>query len=161
MAALEGRDLDVSREGRRDRSFSRDERDRRHSEDERRGRSDSRDLRHDDSYDNRRRDSGDFRGRRDSRDHSFDKSLDKDLEMDETKEVEEDNLQYRRDQNMMKHDPSTQPVSFFYLGISGHIESGEFRDLDGVSIKFDFVAGDHWKLSKGNESGISQHSFKS
>ena len=46
------------------------------------------------------------------------------------------------------------------MGISGHIESGEFKDLDGLAIKFDFIAGDHWRLSKGNETGISQHSFK-
>ncbi len=56
---------------------------------------------------------------------------------------------------MERYDPRTQPISFFYVGISGHIESGEFKDLDGLSLKFDFVAGDHWKLSKGIESGIS------
>ena len=69
-------------------------------------------------------------------------------------------MQYQKDQNLELHDPSIQPISFFYVGISGHIESGEFKDLDGLAIKFDFIAGDHWRLSKGNETGISQHSFK-
>ena len=62
---------------------------------------------------------------------------------------------------METYKPQTQPTTYFYLGISGHIESGEFRELDGLSIKCDFVAGSHWILAKGNESGISQHSFKS
>jgi hypothetical protein len=73
----------------------------------------------------------------------------------------ENNMHFQKNQNLEHHNPSIQPISFFYVGISGHIESGEFRDLDGLAIKFDFVSGDHWKLSKGNESGISQHSFKS
>ena len=62
---------------------------------------------------------------------------------------------------MENYNPNIQPISFFYVGISGHVESGEFNSLDGLSVKFDFLAGDQWRISKGLETGISQHGFKS
>ncbi len=70
-------------------------------------------------------------------------------------EHDEDTVAYRKADNMAPYNPKLQTNAYFYLAISGHIESGEFRDLDGVSIKFDFVAGKHWKLAKGIDTGIS------
>ena len=134
-----------------------------------------RDPRDDDDLDRRYTEEDDRRYGRDSPNRSRDdrrsyNDTHDDLENDDDLDDRDDRasdldanegMQYRTAENMKVHDPSAQPISFFYLGISGHIESGEFKDLDGLSIKFDFIAGDHWKLSKGNESGISQHSFKS
>lgn len=134
-----------------------------------------RDPRDDDDLDRRYTEEDDRRYGRDSPNRSRDdrrsyNDTHDDLEDDDDLDDRDDRasdldanegMQYRTAENMKVHDPSAQPISFFYLGISGHIESGEFKDLDGLSIKFDFIAGDHWKLSKGNESGISQHSFKS
>lgn len=34
-------------------------------------------------------------------------------------------------------------------------------DIDGVSCKYDFLAGEDWALVEGNRSGVSQHSYKS
>lgn len=97
---------------------------------------------------------------RDRPQNDDDLDFEDDMEPNESHMEDEQNLQYQKDQNLEQFNPVIQPA-FFYLGISGHIESGEFRDLDGLALKFDFVAGDHWRLTKGNESGISQHSFKS
>ena len=47
-----------------------------------------------------------------------------------------------------------------HIGISGHIQAGEFKDIDGLAIKYDFVVGDGWIREKGIDTGISQHSFK-
>ena len=82
----------------------------------------------------------------------------------EDSEMEEEEKYYRTDENLEKIDPQTSlsmSSHYFYAGITGHIESGEFRDLDGLSLKFDFIAGDSWEIQNGKESGISQHSFKS
>ena len=50
---------------------------------------------------------------------------------------------------------------YFYIGISGQIQSGEFKDDDGLAVKYTFVSKGLWRREKGNETGISQHSFKS
>ena len=58
-------------------------------------------------------------------------------------------------------DISKGPYSGFYLLISGHIESGQVSDADGICTKYDFVAGPDWQVMEGNRSGISQHAYKS
>ena len=47
------------------------------------------------------------------------------------------------------------------LQVNGQIESGKIADEDGICLKFDFTYGKDWKLTSGNETGISQHSYKS
>ena len=70
---------------------------------------------------------------------------------------------YVQHENAQPFNPKAQPKTFFYVCITGQIESGDFRDLDGLCCKFDFVAGNDidWTVADGNSSGISQHSFKS
>ena len=42
----------------------------------------------------------------------------------------------------------------------GQIDYGEFLDLDGLSVKYNFVAGEDWHLADGNLSGTGQYAFK-
>jgi hypothetical protein len=42
-----------------------------------------------------------------------------------------------------------QPFSYFYVGVAGQIEFGEFIGLDGLSIKYHFICGDDWQCSYG------------
>jgi len=49
----------------------------------------------------------------------------------------------------------------FFMSVSGQILSGEFKDIDGLAVKYVFVSKGEWLKTKGNETGISQHSFKS
>lgn len=42
----------------------------------------------------------------------------------------------------------------------GQIDFGEFMEMDGLAVKFDFVAGQDWNVAGGELSGEGQHSFK-
>ena len=78
-----------------------------------------------------------------------------------TEDVNIDNAhEYSKHENLQTYNPDRQPHSFFYLGITGQIESGEFNGRDGLAVKFDMVAGGRWKLVQGNNTGISQHGFR-
>ncbi len=66
----------------------------------------------------------------------------------ETLEYEKDNEDKFKDENMYKYhentldfDPTIQPYSFFYLYVQGQIEFGDFPDLDGLALKYEFVHG--------------------
>ncbi len=67
---------------------------------------------------------------------------------------------YKYHENTQEYNPQTQPYSYFYVTISGQIEYGEFLELDGLAIKYTFVAGPDWNLAGGVKSGAGQHSFK-
>ena len=69
--------------------------------------------------------------------------------------------EYNKHQNLQTYDPLRQPYSFFYLGITGQIVSGDLPNTDGISLKFEFITGGKWKLVEGKSSGISQYGFKS
>ena len=64
-----------------------------------------------------------------------------------------DENMYKYHENTQAFDPITQPYSFFYLTIAGQIEFGEFIDLDGLALKYDFVAGNDWNMAGGDKSG--------
>ncbi len=49
----------------------------------------------------------------------------------------------------------------FYLFVSGHVESGEISNADGICCKYDYMAGSDWSVVEGNRSGVSQHAYKS
>ena len=57
------------------------------------------------------------------------------------------------DPTMQTYDPLAQPFSYFYISIAGQIESGEFLNLDGLSVKYAFVAGDEWNIANGESEG--------
>ena len=42
----------------------------------------------------------------------------------------------------------------------GQIDYGEFLDLDGLSIKYHFVAGEDWHVADGDIKGAGQFAFK-
>ena len=42
----------------------------------------------------------------------------------------------------------------------GQIEFGEFINLDGLQVQYNFVAGEDWNLSDGVIKGTSQYAFK-
>ena len=68
--------------------------------------------------------------------------------LDDSK-MEEEEKYYRTDDNLEIIDPQTSlslTSYYFYAGITGHIESGDFRDLDGLALKYDFIAGDSWEI---------------
>ena len=85
----------------------------------------------------------------------------------EEREYEPD-LEQKRDDNMYKYhdntqvfDPKTQPYSYFYVTIAGQIEFGDFMELDGLGIKYDFVAGSDWQpTDSASVSGAGSHAFK-
>ena len=60
---------------------------------------------------------------------------------------------YKYHDNIQKFNPSTHPYSFFYVSIAGQIEFGDFLELDGLAVKYDFVAGGDWNLAGGDKSG--------
>ena len=68
---------------------------------------------------------------------------------DEDRKDQENNT-YLYHENLQSYDPHGQPYSYFYVTVSGCIEFGEFLSLDGLAIKYEFVAGDDWALSHGN-----------
>ena len=53
------------------------------------------------------------------------------------------------------------PYTTMYLMLNGQVESGKVAELDGLSVKFDMLYGNQWHLHSGNETGISQHAYKS
>ena len=46
-----------------------------------------------------------------------------------------------------KFDPENIHYNYFYVGISGYIESGQFPFLDGLSCKYTLVCGKDWQLA--------------
>jgi len=50
--------------------------------------------------------------------------------------------------------------SYFYLNISGQIESAQMLETDSLTVKYDFVEGNEWELIQGQNSGSSQCCFK-
>lgn len=72
---------------------------------------------------------------------------DSDSELLENKLKEENYYKYH--ENMQEYDPRGQPYSYFYITCMGQIEFGEFLDLDGLSIKYHFVAGEDWNIADG------------
>ena len=86
---------------------------------------------------------------------------------------EEDNKYYSRDSysreksipranfSHSSHSTVEEEGEYFHMGVSGQIQSGEFKDYDGLAIKYCFVSKGKWIKDKGTEIGISQHSFKS
>ena len=49
--------------------------------------------------------------------------------------------------NLEKIEAEAMHYNYFYLGVSGQIESGNFPFLDGLSCKFSLVCGKDWKLA--------------
>ena len=60
---------------------------------------------------------------------------------------------YEYDETNQAYSPMVQPFSYFYVGIAGQIEYGDFLNMDGLAIKYAFVAGDDWQLANGQEEG--------
>jgi len=46
-----------------------------------------------------------------------------------------------------KFDPESIHYNYFYVAVSGHIESGQFPFLDGLSCKHSLVYGKDWQLA--------------
>ena len=67
-----------------------------------------------------------------------------DKEFDPELEEKRDDNMYKYHDNTQMFDPKTQPYSFFYVTITGQIEFGDFLELDGLGIKYDFIAGSDW-----------------
>jgi len=67
---------------------------------------------------------------------------------------------YKYHENNTDFDPRSQPFSFFYVTVSGQIQTGNFMDLDGLALKYEFIAGADWKHAGGVLKGAGQHSFK-
>ena len=59
---------------------------------------------------------------------------------------------YKFHDNTQPFDPSTQAYSYFYVAITGQIEYGDFMDMDGLAVKYAFVAGSDWSLASGENS---------
>ena len=74
-----------------------------------------------------------------------------DLHIGET--LKEENY-YKFHENVAHYDPRGQPYSYFYITITGQIEYGDFPELDGLQLHFNFVAGEDWNLANGINSGI-------
>ena len=53
------------------------------------------------------------------------------------------------------------PYTAMYLMLSGQLESGKIPELDGLSVKFNMITGSQWHLHTGNDTGVSQHAYKS
>jgi Ciliary basal body-associated, B9 protein len=51
--------------------------------------------------------------------------------------------------------------SGFHVLVSGHIESAQINEYDGICAKYDFIAGSDWSIVEGNRTGVSQHAYKS
>ncbi len=45
--------------------------------------------------------------------------------------------------------------SGFNLVVSGHLESGQINEYDGICAKYDFIAGVDWSIIEGNRTGVS------
>ncbi len=59
------------------------------------------------------------------------------------------------------NDDKSKQYSGFNLLVSGHIESAQINEHDGICTKYDFIAGTDWNIIEGNRSGVSQHAYKS
>ena len=86
----------------------------------------------------------------------FDEDNDEDLLQEKLKEEN----YYKYHENVQEYDPRGQPYSYFYITVMGQIEYGEFLDMDGLSVKYNFVSGEDWNVADGNISGAGQYSFK-
>ena len=71
-------------------------------------------------------------------------------------EYDPNNAEKFKDENMYKYhpntqpfDPKAQPFSYFYITITGQMEFGDFMELDGLAIRYNFVAGNDWNLAGG------------
>ena len=93
----------------------------------------------------------------------------KDRQRPEELEFDANNPDKFKDENMYKYhentqpfDPTAQPFSYFYCTFAGQIEFGEFESLDGLAIKYQFMAGNDWQLASHPDcrKGAGQHSFK-
>ena len=51
--------------------------------------------------------------------------------------------------------------SGFHVLVSGHIESAQINEHDGLCAKYDFIAGQDWGIVEGTRTGVSQHAYKS
>ena len=51
---------------------------------------------------------------------------------------------YKYHENTNEYDPQSQPFSYFYVTIAGSIQTGDFMHLDGLAVKYEFVAGPDW-----------------
>jgi len=64
------------------------------------------------------------------------------------KEFDDDALKeenfYRYHDNVSPYDPKGVPYSYFYVTVMGQVEFGEFLELDGLQLKYNFVAGEDW-----------------
>lgn len=78
----------------------------------------------------------------------------------QTEQEKLDKLRIGGNHLQFKHDLSDKN-SGFYVMISGHIESGQINEYDGMCAKFDFIAGTEWNIIEGNRTGVSQHAYKS
>lgn len=58
---------------------------------------------------------------------------------------------YLYDEINKVYDPLVQPYSYFYVAVSGQIEYGNFMEMDGLQVKYAFVAGDDWKIASGED----------
>lgn len=48
--------------------------------------------------------------------------------------------------NLNIKDENCPPYTPFYLFISGHIESGQINEYDGICCKYDFMTGTDWSI---------------
>ena len=71
-----------------------------------------------------------------------------------------DRMRYGGNYLNIKEDDKGQYKGFYVL-VSGHIESGQINDYDGMCAKYDFIAGTDWNIVEGNRTGVSQHAYKS
>ena len=67
---------------------------------------------------------------------------------------------FEQNQNALLYQPKIPTLSHFYIQVTGQFESGEFEYNDGISIKFEFIAGNRWKVLEGLTTGLSQYGFK-
>lgn len=76
------------------------------------------------------------------------------LDEDESMEnkLKEENY-YKYHENVQEYDPRGQPFSYFYITVMGQIEFGEFLNMDGLAMKYNFVMGKDWNIANGDKSG--------
>lgn len=63
---------------------------------------------------------------------------------------------YRNGGNYLNvNDENKPPYTSFYVMVTGHIQSGQLNEFDGICVKYDFVHGTDWQILGGNRSGVS------
>ena len=82
------------------------------------------------------------------------------IEAADRDELVRENNFFKYDNVIQPYEPLAQPFSYFYLTVAGQIEFGEFVDLDGLQLKYNFVSGDDWQVASGNTEASSQFAFK-